>query len=202
MGESIAINGTPVKLGTCEDLLYVRRSELERIVASGVTSKLSGNLEPGEYLKNETFRYRFPFPDEDGQNWSQWMGRSAERKLVLGVPRDLAQMDHYEVWQSVKADGGFNVNVALPCPASKAFAALKTSPLPALFPLAISQQRWLGGELLVVVDCGWCGAKVRREAAEAGRLADYLKTYGEDCSLWPEVARRIMDGYSLGKAVQ
>lgn len=199
MGEYIGINGTTVKLGTCEDLYYVRYEELEHVIASGWTKKREGNLEPRDYLSTEGFRYRFPFPEEDGQYWTKWMERAHDKGLVVGVPPKLSEMDHDGIWHGVNANGGFNVNVNLPCPATKAFKKLKASPMPEHFPLAIKQQRRIGEELWLVVACGWCGHKVRLDAVGAAVLADYLKTYGGDKNYWGEVARRIMAGYKLAK---
>ena len=88
MGEIISIEGTPVKLGTCEDLYYARYEEIERVVASGRTARREGNLAPAAYLTAAGFRYRFPFPEEDGQEWTKWMGRDFDNLQLNLIERD------------------------------------------------------------------------------------------------------------------
>lgn len=52
-------NGEEVKIGTCEDMLYLRWDDRNKIIG------LPGNVNPAKYP--EGLRYRLPFPDEDGQ---------------------------------------------------------------------------------------------------------------------------------------
>ena len=46
MGEYITIDGVTVKLGTCEDLYYVRYSQLADAIAAGRCGFVEGNLPP------------------------------------------------------------------------------------------------------------------------------------------------------------
>lgn len=52
-------NNQAVKIGTCEDMLYLRFEDRHRI------KRLRGNLDPARDPKG--LRFRVPFPDEDGQ---------------------------------------------------------------------------------------------------------------------------------------
>jgi hypothetical protein len=52
-------NGAHVKIGTCEDMLYLRWED------RGAVAALPGNTDPA--LESEGLRFRLPFPDEDGE---------------------------------------------------------------------------------------------------------------------------------------
>ena len=63
MGEYIILGKLGhFKLGTCEDLYYIRYHDLKAAVEREETHPVSGNLPPKVYLQGD-FRFRFPFPD-------------------------------------------------------------------------------------------------------------------------------------------
>ena len=73
MGEYIQLSSEqyPRKIGTCENLYYVRHAQLKAWVEGGVAVRQPGNLEPAAYLDPANgFRFRFPFPDEDDTHLS------------------------------------------------------------------------------------------------------------------------------------
>ena len=47
----------PIKIGTCEDMYYLRHSQCHEIVPE------AGSLNPAQH--DGELRFRFPFPDED-----------------------------------------------------------------------------------------------------------------------------------------
>jgi len=207
MGEIVQVKGDSFKLGTCEDLYYIRHHELEELDALGAMDKQPGNLNPAEYLEPRYgFRYRFPFPNEDGQDIREWQRRSHTYGLTIAIPRNspLANMDHAEICRGVSLEGTYNVNVMFPCPGSPAFKGVKSSPLPDTIPLRLVQQKAVEGELWAVIECGWCGNKVRLPREEAVLLAKTAREQGYfsiscgetwNAIFWDEVANRIMAGY-------
>lgn len=65
MGELLLFDGDVVKAGTCEDLFYIRYQEMFDLNAAGRLKQYGSNETPETYLGGE-FRFRFPFPWEDG----------------------------------------------------------------------------------------------------------------------------------------
>lgn len=67
MGEYIKYKGNEVKIGTCENMFYTSYQKYKNAFDLGHLQKLYGNGDPSEYLDIENgYRFRFPFPDEDG----------------------------------------------------------------------------------------------------------------------------------------
>ena len=64
MGEYIKhILKGELKLGTCEDLYYTTIQQFKNELP--FFKKMNGNDDPENYLQPNTYRFRFPFPDED-----------------------------------------------------------------------------------------------------------------------------------------
>lgn len=62
-----------IKVGTCEDLYYTRMSQFKEALNAGLLEFVPGNLQPEKYLDIEKgFRFRFPFPDEDGREFGDY----------------------------------------------------------------------------------------------------------------------------------
>lgn len=171
MGEYIEFDGESLKLGTCEDLLYVTYDKLATIVESRSAKRLGGNLEPREYLKESYgFRYRFPFPPE------MPTGDSCEPGYAVNVwAKDFAgDFEHARVYNRVA-----NVNVWTPCIWSKAWDTVKPggefghSPLPETMTIELVQQKLRGGVLVPVFRCGCCRAKFRVESPN--KIAEITK---------------------------
>lgn len=56
MGEYARFNNDSIKIGTCEDMYYLRLSDAHRV------QPVRGNVDP---VKDKGLRFRLPFPDED-----------------------------------------------------------------------------------------------------------------------------------------
>jgi hypothetical protein len=190
MGEYVKLGGQRIKLGTCEDLYYVRYEQLKRLVFG--MEKLGGNDEPEAYLKPEHgFRYRFPFPDED--EILLGMFNAYNRGYLVGVPMDfMADKEHKKICVSTACQNIYNVNHYITCPADKAW--VKTcSDRSELAPLEIIQQKQVDGDLWVVCRCGWCGSAFRLPYEDAVKLTIYMP----DDDFAVEVARRMLSGYGM-----
>lgn len=209
MGEYVKLDGKGYKLGTCEDLYYVRYEQLAGWIKERRVEETIGNLPPREYMGG-AFRFRFPFPNED--HCRDFNGPEVDFDYGLGVslPDDLDfDIEHDRISTNIKAKSGdYGINASLPCPQSKDWAALpkeinscvgqtwtgRTSYI------EIVQQRPFEGSLWTVIRCAHCGARIRLNVENGTLLACYLRgrhcdTYPGQASFWTEVANRIEAGY-------
>jgi hypothetical protein len=203
MGEYIKHKGEIIKLGTCEDLYYVRYADLLEMVRSGEAEALGGNLAPIAYLGG-AFRFRFPFPDEDGKP-ERYHPNGYHRGALVPWPEGVVlDPEHLPVHVKIAAhDEDFygRVGANLPCPLTDPTPAIYLQPPDPL--LQIIQQRPFEGALWTVVRCPYCKAAWRLPPDEGEFLAQSiddnggLMLYGLDA---PELAARIRAGYALDVA--
>ncbi len=191
MGEYVKFNNQVIKLGTCEDLYYARFQQIKDNLY--LMEKVEGNDVPAGYLEpKHGYRYRFPFPDEDGRKLGDY--ENSDRGLLVGVPYNVFQeTEHTKICRATNCQGGYNVNHYLTCPADPDFIET-CSPRPRSAPIEIVQQKQVDGQLWTVCRCGWCQSKFRipRETAEI--LCAAIVDESKD-EYWQEVAKRIMAGY-------
>lgn len=203
MGEYVRLtaNGKsyPFKLGVCEDLFYVRFEEFADLVTAGQVRQEPGNEPPTEYLQGG-FRFRFPFPDEDGQDLHNLPNN--DRGFLVQVPMSLAlDMEHEKktTWTALlhgyrpASHGTPRLLVTCPNTSDGTDIWAKTD-LPGW--LAITQQRPHKGALWTVVDCPYCGNKTRLNPISGHGLAAAIE------NVYPELARRIVAGYAPGNPVE
>ena len=82
MGEYVTLpGGHHVKFATADDARYVRRAELEKVLALVVDDKERADATP--YLADSSVLWRFPFPDEDGASWKDIGKRSMFRSHAV-----------------------------------------------------------------------------------------------------------------------
>ena len=144
MGEYIGINGEQMKLGTCEDLYYVTYDQARQLLTRAV--QVPGNLPPREYLDpKHQWRYRFPFPEEDGRAAGLFDDFNKGRvfSCLPGAPFALSPDNHDTICVSIALGGvggigGHNVNTRVACPASGRLD--RHSPIDS-WPVEIVQQR-------------------------------------------------------------
>ena len=99
------------KVGTCENLYYVRYTDLLTMQNLGI--------ECSEYLdEKHGFRYRFPFPDEDSLNYQndEYYDNGFDRVFPLPIPQSWA--DEYNtgfcgIRQQKMVDGQLRVVLTL-----------------------------------------------------------------------------------------
>lgn len=204
MGEYVLLDGRPVKLGTLESLYYVRFMDLVGWLAAGRVARLDGNLEPAEYLTGQPYRFRFPFPDEDGDEQTRLTayGNNYDRGVVVSAPAGILEgIEHIDLTHWVKAgDSPYGMGVFTPCPAGPDGDKLSPSmrPLPGVDLITVKQQRPLDGLLWTVCGCAWCGALWRLDAAAAARLAEHMRASYPGDDLRQGIAERMMAGYVEG----
>jgi hypothetical protein len=195
MGEYARHNGERIKIGTCEDMYYLRADQARIVIPE------RGNVDP--IADAAGIRFRFPFPDEDSKRPGDFDDHDRGIALYgLAVPEGV---DHGHV-QFVSSRG---FNVCLPCPESpegKAFPhTIHRNGYPG--PVRIVQQRVWEGHLALVLECGGCAHRWRcPELSDAGDVVTVLldqaeRTRRQDerdsrADWYQEIAARIVKGYT------
>lgn len=198
VGEYIRVRGQSVKLGTCEDLFYVRYLTLRGLVESGLAEEdAPANLPPHEYLDPAGgWRYRFPHPSEDGHTWHHDDGYDYGYD-VLAPPAVVRLFDHHHAHATIQAKGKERawqrIGITVPCPQ----AELTDS---AYGELQIMAQKQVEGRLWVIVRCPYCNAMARLPRDEAQALADYNAQGASADPETEETLRRMMEGYEAPAA--
>lgn len=200
MGEYVKYNGQEVKIGTCEDMYYLRADQVHLV------QHTEGNVHPVKDGEAGAIRFRFPWPSED----SVQPGAFDEPFKKLGL-RGLSVpegVEHYKV--QFTAPGYV---LSLPCPESKEGQAFDVHRNGFSGSVAISQQKWFEGRLITVCECGGCGAKYRLETWEQAKpIIEAVLKLGKErardnnggritdkCDPWyQKVADRIAAGYKKG----
>lgn len=199
MGEYVKLKcGQEIKIGTCEDMYYARYEQAKKLLSTD-DRKI--------YLKPDTNRWRFPFPQEDNIQIGSF--QDYDYGLPLCVPRDsvFCCKEHDTVSFSTgnsPSMRGFNVNYSLPCPANREAVA---KAITAGFRVGhlidnqvvveiVQQKPVAGGDLQTVLRCLWCRNKWRLGKDEAIALTEFLRGYSEDRKdYYNTVADRVTAGY-------
>lgn len=151
MGEYASYAGSRTKIGTCEDMLYLRADQRFSVRA------LPGNVDP--VADAESIRFRFPWPDEDDKAPGDF--DDPFRSMALwGV--EVPEIEH-SIVQFVASAG---YNVCLPCPEGPSDHGLRVHRNGFPGAVRIVQQRFWFGRLITVAECGGCRAKYRLETWE------------------------------------
>lgn len=222
MGEYAKYKGVSVKIGTCEDMYYLRADQARLVTPE------SSSVDPVKYAKE--LRFRFPFPSEDGIEPGAFDDHAfGLRVFGATVPEGV---EHHAV--QFRAENGYLC--MLPCPESSSYVEspglgaysrrLVDSPAIGVAlngyggAVEITQQRvWGDDQLVTVCDCKGCGVKYRLEtidmaqsvidgltamAAEQQRTGERNNTPGniDVARRYVEIARRIVAGFTPGAASQ
>lgn len=196
MGEYAKYRGEEIKIGTCEDMYYLRYDQRELVTA------INGSIDPvGDAA---AIRFRFPFPDEDALEPGQF--NDYDRGVaVWGVT--VPEGVEHGIVQFVASAG---YNVCLPCPeAGNAAHGLTVHRNGFRGPVRIVQQREWEGKLVTVCECGGCEARYRlpswsdaepivvalRSNADARQRESDL--YSPQVAFLNTIADRILAGYAL-----
>lgn len=204
MGEYICLDGATIKIGVCENL-WIRYSDLAEWVATGRAQRVPGNAEPVAYLQGG-YRFRFPFPDEDGPEADRLAtyDHNTERGILLPWPESLPHTwahDTVRITLPMSGDGPDWVKgeagIVLPCPWAENSDWRHYGDRPGTA-VVLKQQRPFGGQLWAVVGCPYCGALWRVDPATAQTWAAYLADYAGEGPQYDglgEIVRRILAGY-------
>lgn len=202
MGEYATYRGENIKIGTCEDMYYLRADQRDQIQGYDFASCL------------DELRFRFPFPDEDDLEPGSFddHGRGVVIPGGWKIPEDY----HHTGTVQFKAEPGYLCS--LPCPESGKIPE----------GLTIHKNGWHGGyvvkqikhvknEWWIVIGCKSCGDAWRLPLEEAESVAVAFRSEadrreyfgGEFQNAHQETHRkflhtmadRILAGYSSAVAV-
>lgn len=184
MGEYANFGGRSVKIGTCEDMYYLRYDQRFKV------HRKSGNVDPVKDA--EALRFRFPWPDEDTiePGSGKFHDNGYHRSLCIrGF--SAADVEHDSV--QFVAHAGYVMS--LPCPESSAFtgeAGLGPLTLNDLKTIRVHRNGFSGAVHLVaqrfrpgiglvpILRCGGCGTMWREETRERiEEIAVLLRSEGD-----------------------
>ena len=95
MGEYIKKNGQHIKVGTCESLYYYTFQDYKKDLDKGFLSHAENNDYPANYSKLDSgYRFRFPFPDEDGLTDYEDFCRGLPVNLRNGETHEITQQKY------------------------------------------------------------------------------------------------------------
>ncbi len=209
MGEYAKHNGQEVKIGTCENMYYLRDDQRNEIDGYGFDEETLGVI-----------RFRFPFPDED-ENAPGDFDDYARGVRVPGysLPAELSGDEHHQI--QFTSTAGYNL--CIPCPEQYGDGerpdGLKVHRNGFNGHPVVRQQAHRGGHLVTLLSCNACGALHRLDtAADAAPVAEAFLNEAERQDYSPHhdtpnnwgyanseqqrrfltlMARRIMGGYEV-----
>ena len=192
MGEYAKYSGRQIKIGTCENMYYLRADQAAHV------QKDANSLDPNDRDVQQAIRFRFPFPDEDNVEPGDF--DNPFRGLAVPGAEPPEGVEHTSI--QFKADAGYLVS--LPCPESGDMPeGLRVHRNGFSGSVKIVQQKWVGDLLALVCECA-CGAKWRMETlGEAQPIIDALRKesqkglshYDATAHFYRTVADRIEAGY-------
>lgn len=187
MGEYAKYHGQEIKIGTCEQMYYLRADQVELIQA------IPHIVNPKLRSEAEQIRFRFPFPDEDGIEPGSFSDYDRAFPVWGIEPPESVEHSFLQFTRNYPESGG--ILLSTPCPRSKEAkaAGLKFHYNGYSGPVGIHSQRLVNGELRLVLRCMDCGALWREDTLEDCKPV--LKAL-EETEIGRKIALRIIDGYT------
>ena len=200
MGEYAKFGGAEIKIGTCEDMYYLRADQRHRV------SRLPGNVDPMDLETLKVLRFRFPWPDEDGiePGSDKFHDNGHERTLGVHGVKPPDGVDHHGIQFSANHPK-VGLLVSLPCPNGKDGANQPYTIHRNGYSgdVAIVGTAWRNGEWRVILQCGACGAKYNAPREHAAEVAAALRASvrEDDASFkfFNAVADRMLAGYNAAE---
>lgn len=193
MGEYASYSGRSIKIGTCEDMYYLRFDQVHLVKPE------ANSCDPVQYAKE--LRFRFPFPDEDNIEPGQFDNH--DRSVAVHGATAPADLEH-SIVQFVASYPSRGYNVCLPCPESAEAPTHGLTVHRNGFNGAVHlvQQRIWEGRLAAVAKCGGCSARYRLPTIEdAEPMITALRALGDrperdgGTRWYLDIADRIEAGY-------
>jgi hypothetical protein len=197
MGEYATYQGESVKIGTCEEMWYLRADQ------AALVHPEPNSLHP--IAVAHELRFRFPFPEEDSILPGHFQSHTKRYRVDgMKVPSLLDGLEHASIQFRAEHHGYL---VSLPCPLDVNDDELDYTIQRNGYPgeVFIVQQRLTGDHLAVVLQCN-CGVKWR--IGEKGDTEDLIKALTEMAAredVGPDdepyalkIAKRVLAGYDPG----
>ena len=206
MGEYARYGGESVKIGTCEDMYYLRYDQRHMVQPE------PNSLNPADPAIVPELRFRFPWPSEDGQAPGSFEA-SYKHVWVPGLTAP-AHVEHGNV--QFTAPAGYLCS--LPCPEGPGQVEgvhIHRNGFNGAVQL-VAQKLVPGVGLVPVLRCGGCGAMWREEdESEIERIAVAFRSEGDrrerdgrfhgtgaaDRRWWDQVADRVLAGIAVPAGV-
>lgn len=199
-------DGERIKIGTCEDMLYLRFEDRAKV------SALAGNVDPNDDEQAGQVRFRLPFPDEDGVRIGEYKDPFRGLRIYRG---SAVQGSHEDFTDATTASepgmiqlshpSGLLVNV--PCYHGNKLPNLgdaKTFWNGKSWSLELFQLRpvLVDGALQVfpVVKCRWCGSVWRYQWTDVWEFIPYEMQIRLRGYCQAEVTRKKSES-SIGDAI-
>ena len=199
MGEYIKHNGEKVKLGVLDDLYYVTAPQYLKAYRNGELAQTNeGKRTPEDYLKDNYFRFRFPFMDER-ENIGDY--ENFDRGLLFRVPAGFAEIAHIDAFCEFINEAG-NFAVKIPCPQSDAgkestdITPRHTKPKETLS-FEVTQHKIKDNKLVTICRCPFCGELSPMSYSEIYLISDFIEKSpkGLYSDLQREVIKIALSGY-------
>lgn len=190
MGEYAQYNGESIKIGTCEDMYYLRAAQRFLVMPE------VGSLDPRDPKTALVLRFRFPWPDEDHIAPGSFGDYNRSIPICGATVPD--GVEHYSI--QFTAQAGYLVN--LPCPEGpETIDGVKIHRNGFGGAVRLVQQKLLAdGRLVPICQCGGCGTAYRVEdqhEIEAMAVALRSRADRDGGSFYHDVADRILAGANI-----
>lgn len=188
MGEIIKKSGIEYKIGTCEELYYTTFEEFNKLLKAGKLAQVRSNDKPENYIAG-SYRFRFPFPDEDHvKNFGSY--QDFDRGVLFIIPKSLG-VELCHTTKFFRTDDTHSVaptiGYRIPCVVSNDFAFTRfdwsNTFQSTIFEMI--QQRPVKNEsgetqLFPVVRCPYCGELSRLDEKEVKSFVLYIWKHRKD----------------------
>lgn len=161
-----------VKIGTCENMYYMRLAQAQ--ILANIGARDDDGIAFKEMLEDNTTRFRFPWPDEDGRAETNQLHNlmDFERGYKLQVP------DGIEINHSTKWHTGNGYNVELPCIKSPEWARMaeagaKLSHGTHPQTITVKYDAIRDGERAILFECSYCGQLQRSSREDWEQIVAY-----------------------------
>lgn len=198
MGEYIKHRGETVKIGTCEDLYYTTAQQFKAAYQAGKLERTEHGENPEIYFKENTFRFRFPFPDE----YALQIGQHDNfcRGVLLQLPTGLAEIGHTHCFTEYPTPAG-NFGVQFDCPQSETgkkspYIFTRNIDPKEIFSVLVTQQKIIENRLHTICRCPFCGSSSRMTEDEIFLMLEHVKTHPDRFQeMQIQVLQIALDGY-------
>jgi hypothetical protein len=186
------------KIGTCECMYYLNLKEAQEFAAKDLHDDDGCSFR--EYLKDNTTRFRFAWPDEDNTIF-EVDGNKREPFKTFALPCGDVEVNHdQKVVHMALPQGGNGFNVWLPCPYSKEFNFKTSIGGVGMKFINIEFQAMRDGQEKTIFKCPHCGQSQRFSDDDVNKIRkesiEYYSVYKAPENR-PESGNQSLYGYAM-----